>query len=1087
MKKFFTCFSALCGLLVLFGLSNGYAQVNLESGLVAKYYFNGNANDESGNGNDGTVNGATLTQDRFGNVGKAYSFDGVSNCIDINSTFFNNGWQDYTISGWFCSDNLSKTLQSFFNTIPHNGVSLVLNQTGSNKVYYYVNSNPSTPWSWDVLNDSSITDNFQNNQWYHFTFQKNGDLYKSYINGNIENTIVGNLTPISYDCGLKFGDISTWSGSNQTFSGKLDDYRIYDRILNEQEIEALYQEGGWSSLNQGLVAHYPFNGNANDESGNGNNGTVNGATLTTDRFGNVNSAYSFDGVDDYIRCINGGPTGNPTVTATFWIKTNTTTSGHIIGYGNDGIGGNDFRIIINAHCGPNSIAFDTYYDNIGFTTNHSNTWDFYTVVYDGLIGNNTSVAKIYKNGVLLENVCFTFSGYSTNISPVIPITFGRYHGTVETGYFNGLIDDIRIYNRALTEAEIQALYLEGQGIQDTITIPDTIQNITQTLEIPVNTSTLNTSDNIISYQFNLAYDNTKLQYSNYSLTGTIASGGTATVNNSTPVQLQISYMTSTPLSGAGAILKLQFNPLLMGSSDLTITDFLYNTDTINNIENGTVTITNCLADTVEVNATICQGQSYTLPDNAVVSQAGTYYVTLQNSAGCDSVIATHILQNTGSIPIVTFTAPPVCASIPPGVINYASITFNGTAEPNATYEWTVQNAMPQTTFTTQNVSNVYWADVVSATYYDITLTVTNPSGCTATTTQQIQVVQAASPSCCEPPPVNAGADASVCAFSYLLQGAVTGAIASWEMVSGPGTAIFANTNNASTMVTVSLPGIYTFQLSAVAGTCNSSDIINISFLSEPSANAGSDDQVCGLVYTLQANSPGTGTSGNWSCADAGVIFANPQSNSSSVTVSSAGVYSFVWTVSNGTCSEADTVQVHFINVPVPNAGTNQTVCGNTVNLTGTPNGSVFNGHWIGPNGTLYQPNDTSNVVTAIILPVTTQIDVSFWWHQYEGVCHDSDEVVISFQPFAGPGQVVAGFDLELCDTVAILNGTNYIAGTTTTWTTSSSNISISDPLSEDPMISLNPALTDFGDSSKYTTAMLFTVSNGSGCTASDIV
>src|SRR3989339_2064659 len=590
MKKFFTCFSALCGLLVLFGLSNGYAQVNLESGLVAKYYFNGNANDESGNGNDGTVNGATLTQDRFGNVGKAYSFDGVSNCIDINSTFFNNGWQDYTISGWFCSDNLSKTLQSFFNTIPHNGVSLVLNQTGSNKVYYYVNSNPSTPWSWDVLNDSSITDNFQNNQWYHFTFQKNGDLYKSYINGNIENTIVGNLTPISYDCGLKFGDISTWSGSNQTFSGKLDDYRIYDRILNEQEIEALYQEGGWSSLNQGLVAHYPFNGNANDESGNGNNGTVNGATLTTDRFGNVNSAYSFDGVDDYIRCINGGPTGNPTVTATFWIKTNTTTSGHIIGYGNDGIGGNDFRIIINAHCGPNSIAFDTYYDNIGFTTNHSNTWDFYTVVYDGLIGNNTSVAKIYKNGVLLENVCFTFSGYSTNISPVIPITFGRYHGTVETGYFNGLIDDIRIYNRALTEAEIQALYLEGQGIQDTITIPDTIQNITQTLEIPVNTSTLNTSDNIISYQFNLAYDNTKLQYSNYSLTGTIASGGTATVNNSTPVQLQISYMTSTPLSGAGAILKLQFNPLLMGSSDLTITDFLYNTDTITNIDNGLVTV-----------------------------------------------------------------------------------------------------------------------------------------------------------------------------------------------------------------------------------------------------------------------------------------------------------------------------------------------------------------------------------------------------------------------------------------------------------------------------------------------------------------
>jgi hypothetical protein len=50
----------------------------------------------------------------------------------------------------------------------------------------------------------------------------------------------------------------------------------------------------------GLVGFWPFNGNANDESGNGNNGTVNGATLTTDRFGVANRAYSFDGVDDFI-------------------------------------------------------------------------------------------------------------------------------------------------------------------------------------------------------------------------------------------------------------------------------------------------------------------------------------------------------------------------------------------------------------------------------------------------------------------------------------------------------------------------------------------------------------------------------------------------------------------------------------------------------------------------------------------------------------------------------------------------------------------------------------------------------------------
>ena len=53
-------------------------------------------------------------------------------------------------------------------------------------------------------------------------------------------------------------------------------------------------------LNSGLAAYYPYNGNANDESGNGNHGTVFGASLTTDRSGNADSAYSFDGVNDYI-------------------------------------------------------------------------------------------------------------------------------------------------------------------------------------------------------------------------------------------------------------------------------------------------------------------------------------------------------------------------------------------------------------------------------------------------------------------------------------------------------------------------------------------------------------------------------------------------------------------------------------------------------------------------------------------------------------------------------------------------------------------------------------------------------------------
>lgn len=55
-----------------------------------------------------------------------------------------------------------------------------------------------------------------------------------------------------------------------------------------------------ASLQDGLVAYYPFNGNANDESGSGNHGTVHGPILNTDRFGAAGNAYDFDGLDDYI-------------------------------------------------------------------------------------------------------------------------------------------------------------------------------------------------------------------------------------------------------------------------------------------------------------------------------------------------------------------------------------------------------------------------------------------------------------------------------------------------------------------------------------------------------------------------------------------------------------------------------------------------------------------------------------------------------------------------------------------------------------------------------------------------------------------
>jgi len=72
----------------------------------------------------------------------------------------------------------------------------------------------------------------------------------------------------------------------------------------------------------GLVGYWPFSGNANDISSNGNNGTVNGAILTTDRFGNSNSAYSFNGINNYVKVNNSNSINSENKTLSVWLKYN---------------------------------------------------------------------------------------------------------------------------------------------------------------------------------------------------------------------------------------------------------------------------------------------------------------------------------------------------------------------------------------------------------------------------------------------------------------------------------------------------------------------------------------------------------------------------------------------------------------------------------------------------------------------------------------------------------------------------------------------------------------------------------------------
>ena len=116
---------------------------NLQTGLVGYWPFCGNANDESGNGNNGTVNGATLTTDRFGNANSAYSFDGVSSKIEVLDDITIDFSNSYSLAGWYNTGSSTQSEQAILgkgNPNGGTGYHLMIN-TYSNLQFGY-NNNP---------------------------------------------------------------------------------------------------------------------------------------------------------------------------------------------------------------------------------------------------------------------------------------------------------------------------------------------------------------------------------------------------------------------------------------------------------------------------------------------------------------------------------------------------------------------------------------------------------------------------------------------------------------------------------------------------------------------------------------------------------------------------------------------------------------------------------------------------------------------------------------------------------------------------------------------------------------------------------
>ena len=223
----------------------------------------------------------------------------------------------------------------------------------------------------------------------------------------------------------------------------------------------------YSQPTDNVVAYYPFNGNANDVTVNGKNGTVTGATLVNDRLGKINAAYSFDGVNDLMVIPNNILPNSNAFAISCWIKPVGNHSTSDFGQVFLDLRG-QYQIALtyfqpNNPANPSAVQFYNYSNPTTvavISPNNSiqtNTWYHIVANY----GNNTMTLYINGNlvGTHTANAPSAVSGYIN--------TLGKDYATgMNRGWYNGALDEFIFYKRSLTASEILALYNRGLTSSD---------------------------------------------------------------------------------------------------------------------------------------------------------------------------------------------------------------------------------------------------------------------------------------------------------------------------------------------------------------------------------------------------------------------------------------------------------------------------------------------------------------------------------------------------------------------------------------------------------------------------------------------
>ena len=423
----------------------------------------GAVTDSSGKGNTGTItNMATSTGVAIGKIGQALNFDGVDDYVNAGNASSLMP-TSVSVTAWA---RASSYLSNYGRIVEKGGVTtgggysieFDSNLGAGDKTFYGV------IWNASSATRISPSDTVALNRWYFLTLTFDAGTAKMYIDA-VEKSSTSGLTMTSNTGSLFIGATSESSGT-EVFPGLIDDVRVYNRALSAKEIQTLYNIGATTKFNvsptkyltDGLVGYWTMDGSkvnwatgaVTDSSGKGNTGTItNMATSTGVAIGKIGQALNFDGVDDYVSAPL--DTAN-IVTVSVWAKMNKSASGDFNFVTQDG--GTSGRLstgwngVEQFYIAKSGIAYHKL-TNVYSLSAYNNSWHHIVFVYNS---DNTQ-SRIYVDGIE--------ASYAAASSQTITSDTTVYIGREGTLYTNGLIDEVRVYNRALSAKEIQTLYNIG--------------------------------------------------------------------------------------------------------------------------------------------------------------------------------------------------------------------------------------------------------------------------------------------------------------------------------------------------------------------------------------------------------------------------------------------------------------------------------------------------------------------------------------------------------------------------------------------------------------------------------------------------